>query len=80
MDTDQVLDDLHSGRIHSVTEHLTECGEDSCEACSDFMEFYSACDSCGCWMNKAVEYAFYPETGHTYCIACDDLINRNMRP
>lgn len=58
--------------------HMDTCEDEYCEACQYLLEFYSACDSCGHWMNKESaegSYFYHQDTGHTYCMHCEENLH-----
>lgn len=52
-------------------DHLTNCDKTYCEECERLLELYTACDSCGHWMNNECEHYYNQETGETLCGTCE---------
>lgn len=75
MNIDEYYNELFYGDLASPAHHLEDCEDGDCEVCNYLLlEFFTACDGCGHWMDKECVggYFYNPDTGHTYCMSCEE--------
>ncbi len=58
-------------------DHLENCTVEDCSECDHALEFFTACDNCGDWMNNQESVspgAYYDQkSGNAYCRICEPL-------